>query len=124
MNPIGITTWIWTSPLSIDKLKEIAPHVKTMGFDLLEIPIESPTDLDYAAAAPVIKDLGLQTSVCAAMSPDRDLIHADESIRRNVMTYVRHCVDAARTRWSEAKAQGFDVTYWQPDEQGRWVKKA
>ena len=30
----------------------------------------------------------------------------------------------ARTRWGEAKAQGFVVTYWQPDEQGRWVKKA
>jgi DNA polymerase-3 subunit chi len=33
-------------------------------------------------------------------------------------------VDAARTRWGEAKAQGFDVTYWQPDEQGRWQRKA
>jgi DNA polymerase-3 subunit chi len=31
-------------------------------------------------------------------------------------------VAAARARWSEAKAQGFDVTYWQPDERGRWVK--
>jgi DNA polymerase-3 subunit chi len=30
----------------------------------------------------------------------------------------------ARARWSEAKAQGFDATYWQTDEQGRWVKKA
>ena len=33
-------------------------------------------------------------------------------------------VAAARVRWGEAKAQGFAVTYWQPDEQGRWVKKA
>jgi len=33
-------------------------------------------------------------------------------------------VAAARERWTEAKAQGFDATYWQPDEQGRWVKKA
>ena len=29
-------------------------------------------------------------------------------------------VAAARARWSEAKAQGFDVTYWQTDEHGRW----
>jgi DNA polymerase-3 subunit chi len=29
----------------------------------------------------------------------------------------------ARARWSQAKAQGFEVTYWQTDEQGRWVKK-
>ena len=33
-------------------------------------------------------------------------------------------VATARARWGEAKAQGFAVTYWQPDEQGRWVKKA
>ncbi|MEI7804349.1 MAG: DNA polymerase III subunit chi [Hyphomicrobiales bacterium] len=33
-------------------------------------------------------------------------------------------VAAARTRWSDAKAKGFEATYWQPDEQGRWVKKA
>jgi DNA polymerase-3 subunit chi len=32
-------------------------------------------------------------------------------------------VAAARRRWNEAKDQGFDVTYWQPDEQGRWVKR-
>ena len=33
-------------------------------------------------------------------------------------------VATARGRWGEAKAQGFAATYWQPDEQGRWVKKA
>jgi DNA polymerase-3 subunit chi len=33
-------------------------------------------------------------------------------------------VAAARAQWSEAKAKGFEATYWQPDEQGRWVKKA
>jgi DNA polymerase III subunit chi len=30
----------------------------------------------------------------------------------------------ARTRWTDAKAAGFDVTYWQPDENGRWQRKA
>jgi D-psicose/D-tagatose/L-ribulose 3-epimerase len=97
MNPIGITTWIWTSPLSIDRFSEIAPHVARMGFDLLEVPIESPTDLDYKRAAGIVKDLGLSTSVCAAMSPDRDLIHEDANIRANAVSYVRHCVDAALT---------------------------
>jgi DNA polymerase-3 subunit chi len=33
-------------------------------------------------------------------------------------------VAAARDAWSEAKAKGFETTYWQPDEQGRWTKKA
>ena len=33
-------------------------------------------------------------------------------------------VAAARSTWTDAKAKGFEATYWQPDEQGRWVKKA
>jgi DNA polymerase III subunit chi len=33
-------------------------------------------------------------------------------------------VEAARARWSEAKQNGFDVTYWQTDERGRWQRKA
>jgi DNA polymerase III subunit chi len=33
-------------------------------------------------------------------------------------------VETARARWSDAKKNGFDVTYWQPDEQGRWQRKA
>jgi DNA polymerase-3 subunit chi len=33
-------------------------------------------------------------------------------------------VAAARERWSEAKANGFAVTYWQTDEQGRWQRQA
>jgi DNA polymerase III subunit chi len=31
-------------------------------------------------------------------------------------------VAAARERWSEGKANGFEVTYWQADEQGRWQR--
>ena len=33
-------------------------------------------------------------------------------------------VAQARGFWTEAKAKGFTATYRQPDEQGRWVKKA
>ena len=33
-------------------------------------------------------------------------------------------VAAAREQWTQAKAKGFAATYWQPDAQGRWTKKA
>jgi DNA polymerase III subunit chi len=29
----------------------------------------------------------------------------------------------ARTRWTEAKSAGFDVTYWQTDEKGTWRRQ-
>jgi DNA polymerase-3 subunit chi len=33
-------------------------------------------------------------------------------------------VAAARAQWAEAKTGGFEATYWQTDEHGRWTKKA
>ena len=95
MNQIGITTWVWAAPLSNEELPGIARHVAELGFDLLEIPIEHTADLDYARAAEALRANGLAASVCAVMSPDRDLIHPDEQIRSNGAAYVRHCIDAA-----------------------------
>jgi len=97
MNPIGITTWIWTSPLTTERFGEVVPHIKQLGFDLVEVPIEGTSDLDYARVAPLVRDLGLEVSICAAISPDRDLIHEDASVRANAMAYIKHCVDAAQT---------------------------
>lgn len=50
-----------------------------------------------------------------------------EAYRRIVLLFDgddEEAVAAARAHWSDAKAKGFDVTYWQPDDNGRWVKKA
>jgi DNA polymerase-3 subunit chi len=33
-------------------------------------------------------------------------------------------VARAREQWSQAKAQGHEASYWQPDDSGRWVQKA
>jgi D-psicose/D-tagatose/L-ribulose 3-epimerase len=97
MAQIGVNTWVWTSPLTVGEFSRLAPHIAKMGFDLVEVPIEDPGDLDYARAAGIARDCGLAVSVCAAMGPDRDLIHADESVRANGMAYLRHCVEAAGT---------------------------
>ena len=93
----GVNGWVWTSPVNTQAFEELAPKVKKMGFDLFEFGIESTSDLDYARAAKAAKGNGLAVSVCAAMGPDRDLIHEDAAIRQNGMDYVRHCIDAAST---------------------------
>jgi DNA polymerase-3 subunit chi len=30
---------------------------------------------------------------------------------------------AARGAWTDCKGRGFDVTYWQADERGRWQRR-
>jgi D-psicose/D-tagatose/L-ribulose 3-epimerase len=94
---IGVNGWVWTSPVNTSAFEELAPKVKKMGFDLFEFGIEGTGDLDYGRGASIARDNGLAVSVCAAMGPDRDLIHEDRSIRDNGMDYVRHCIDAAQT---------------------------
>jgi D-psicose/D-tagatose/L-ribulose 3-epimerase len=97
MMRIGVNTWVWISPLSTEEFSRLAPHVAELGFDMIEVPIEGTSDLDYARAAEIARDLGLEVSVCAAMGPDRDLIHSDESVRASGTAYLRHCIEAAGT---------------------------
>lgn len=93
----GVNAWVWVSPLTTDELKKLAPTVKGMGFDLLEVPLEGLLDLDYEQGAQILRDNGLAVSICAAMGPDRDLIHEDAATRDNGIAYLTHCIDAAKT---------------------------
>ena len=93
----GINTWVWTSPLTTDELKQLAPHIAGLGFDWLEVPIEALDDLDFKQGAEILRENNLSVSVCAAMGPDRDLIHPDADIRENGMDYLRQCIDATKT---------------------------
>jgi D-psicose/D-tagatose/L-ribulose 3-epimerase len=93
----GVNTWVWASPLTTEELKKLVPHVKSMGFDWIEVPLESLDDLNFAEAAKIISDHGLGVSTCAAMGSDRDLIHSDLAIQQNGMVYIRGCIDATHT---------------------------
>ena len=90
----GVNTWVWTSPLTTAELEWLAPHVRKMGFDWIEIPIEAVGDLDYERGAAIIRDLGLGVSTCVAMGPDRDLVHPDAAIRANGIAYIQGSIDA------------------------------
>ncbi len=93
----GVNTWVWVSPLTTADIETLAPKIKAMGFDQFEVPLEGLEDIDYAKAAAILADNGLAVSVCAAMGPDRDLIHEDAAIRDNGVAYIKHLVDAAQT---------------------------
>ena len=92
----GVNAWVWVSPLTTEGVAELAPKVKALGFDWFEVPLELTDSIDYARAGEILRDHGLGVSVCAAMGPDRDLIHPDAAIRDNGLAYLKHCVDAVR----------------------------
>jgi D-psicose/D-tagatose/L-ribulose 3-epimerase len=93
----GVNAWVWVSPTTTEAFENLVPKVANMGFDWIEFGIEGMDDMDYERGAEIVKEYGLGISVCAAMGPDRDLIHEDKAIQQSGMTYIRHCIDAVHT---------------------------
>jgi D-psicose/D-tagatose/L-ribulose 3-epimerase len=90
----GVNTWVWVAPLTTEDVNELVPKVAGVGFDWIEFPLEEIGGFDYQQAGALVREYGLGVSTCAAMGPDRDLIHEDPAIRANGMQYIRDAIDA------------------------------
>ncbi|HEV2782616.1 MAG TPA: sugar phosphate isomerase/epimerase [Actinophytocola sp.] len=95
MHPIGVNTWVWTSPLSDATLAGLAAKVAGWGFDVLELPVENPGDWTPAHAARVLADHNLGATVCLVMPPGRELVAADAATVKSTQDYLRTVVDGA-----------------------------
>jgi D-psicose/D-tagatose/L-ribulose 3-epimerase len=92
----GINTFLWASPFRTQHLTFL-DKAKSLGFDLVEIPIESEQDIDYAKAAEAYARTGLKCSICGVMGASRDPSHEDPAIQKGGVSYLKHLIDAAVT---------------------------
>ncbi|WP_017627407.1 sugar phosphate isomerase/epimerase family protein [Nocardiopsis chromatogenes] len=92
---LGVSTWVWTSPLTDAELERIAPRVAGWGFDTLELPVERPGGWDPARAARLLDGLGLSATVCLVMGPGRELVAADAATVAATRDHLRRTADAA-----------------------------
>ena len=90
---IGISTWVWTSPATTEKLETLVPHVAKLGFDAVELPVETPGDFDIGRVRDLADAYGLDLSVCAVIGEGRDLLLPDE--RKNGIDYLTACIEIA-----------------------------
>jgi D-psicose/D-tagatose/L-ribulose 3-epimerase len=91
----GVSTWVWTSPLTDQRLAELAPRIRDWGFDTIELPVENVGDWDPERAAKLLDSLGLSATVVLAMAPGRELVAADRVTIAATRDYMRHVVDVA-----------------------------
>ena len=47
----GVNTFVWISPCTTSAVKDLAPKVKGMGFDILEISCENPELINVSSFA-------------------------------------------------------------------------
>lgn len=93
--PLGVNTWVWTSPLTDEVLPGMLRRVAGLGFDVVELPLENAGDLDPARTAELLGETGLTPSVVGAMAPGRDLVAASADAVARTQDYLRACVDLA-----------------------------
>jgi len=93
---IGVNTWVWASPLDDGSLESIATTAQRMGFDAIELPVESPGDWDPTRARDVLQRTGLAPFVVGAMAPGRELVAADAETVARTQAYLVHCIEVAR----------------------------
>jgi D-psicose/D-tagatose/L-ribulose 3-epimerase len=95
MTAIGASTWIWTSPLTDERIDELDPRIAGLGFDVIELPLEEPGQWDPGRAAELVSEHRLGASLCCVIGPGRDLSVADRGLVAETLEYLRYCVDAA-----------------------------
>jgi D-psicose/D-tagatose/L-ribulose 3-epimerase len=97
----GVNSFVWVSPCTTEAVNELAPKVKSMGFDILEIACENPDLLDIQAIKEVIAKNGLSAIMCGVFGPDRNICSSDPKIRENARKYILWLIDSAAQLGSE-----------------------
>ena len=89
----GASALVWVAPFLTKDIPLIG-HVRSMGFDILEIPVwDEPFDIDKVADE--LRKNEVEASVAAFQTPDRDMTDPDQSVRSRAVQHLKYCVDVA-----------------------------
>jgi D-psicose/D-tagatose/L-ribulose 3-epimerase len=91
----GVSSFVWVSPCTTEAVKELAPKVKSMGFDILEIACENPGLLDIQPIKKEVQQNQLSAIICGVFGPDRNICSSDPEIRENARRYILWLIDSA-----------------------------
>ena len=74
--PIGVSTWVWESPLTDANLGGHLARIAALGFDAVELPLENDGDFTASVVREALESTGLTPYLGGAMAPGRDLVSA------------------------------------------------
>ena len=92
---IGVSTWVWESPLTDTTLPGLLAKIAAMGFDAVELPLENDGDFTAGTALEALADNGLKPFLVGAMASGRDLVAADPASVGRAQTYLTACITLA-----------------------------
>ncbi len=89
----GVSTWLWVSPFTTAIANDLFARVAEIGFDVVEIAVDDPAQIDVKKIKAALKEHGLRASVCGAFGPSRDLTNTSLEVQQNGLHYIESCLD-------------------------------
>ncbi len=88
----GVSTWLWQSPFTTESVS-LFPKISTMGYDVVEIPVEDPELIDGLRVKQALRNNDLRPTVCGVFGPTKDLTADDTSLHQNCFRYLERCFE-------------------------------
>ena len=88
----GVSTWLWESPFTTNSIA-LFPKIKSMGFDVVEIPVEDANLIDIKTVKQALKDNDLRPTLCGVFGPTKDFTSDDVSLHENCFQYIEKCFE-------------------------------
>lgn len=80
MNPLGIHALVWTQGWSEDECRRAVALTKESGYDLIEIPLLDPSQVDASTTRDVLEEAVLGASCSLGLGFDTDVSSADPAV--------------------------------------------
>ena len=80
MNPLGIHALVWTDGWSEDDCRRAVTLTKQTGYDLIEIPLLDPGEVDASMTRGVLEQEELRASCSLGLGFDTDVSSADPAV--------------------------------------------
>jgi D-psicose/D-tagatose/L-ribulose 3-epimerase len=93
VNPLGIHALVWTEGWSENECRRAVTLTKETGYDLIEIPLLEPAEVDAEMTRRVLEEAELAASCSLGLDFDRDLSSADSAVAARGEELLEQAVD-------------------------------
>jgi D-psicose/D-tagatose/L-ribulose 3-epimerase len=94
MNPIGLISMQYARPFTAEHFP-LFGHMKSLGFDFVELLVPEPGEIDLNAARRALDDAGLAVVLAARVNLQRNLASEDRTAHDAGIDYLRYAADCA-----------------------------
>ena len=92
----GISSLNYAAPFR-DEDAWVIGHVRSLGYDILEISVWDRDPFDIEAVASEFKRHSLEPVVLTQVQPESSLTDHDAAVRAAGVDHLRYCIDVAET---------------------------